>query len=40
LDNPVQAEGVAQGKESTPLPYNPVGVEFQTVVHIRSAELG
>jgi len=40
LDNPVQAEGVAQGKESTPLPSNPVGVELQTVAHLRRAELG
>jgi len=40
LDNPVQAEGVAQGKENTPFPYNPVGVELQIVAHLRSAELG
>jgi len=39
LDNPVQAEGAARGKENTPHLHNPVGVEHQIVAHLRRADL-
>jgi len=40
MDNPVQAEGAARGKENTLHLHNPVGVEHQIVAHLRRADLG
>jgi hypothetical protein len=32
VNNPVQAEGAARGRESRPAPHNPVGVELRNTV--------